>query len=171
MNRQRGVTLIALVITIIVLIILAGVSMAMLVGDNGIITQAQRAKENTELASVEEEKSLNSLYDVLASEGNITIVDKSVEQMKTEGIYVTGNTQIKDNKGNKVVVPNGFKIAADSGISVSEGIVIEDKDISTDGNGASRGNQFVWVPVGNITKADGSQTTITLGRYTFAENG
>ena len=44
-QRQNGITLIALVVTIIVLIILAGVSINMLVGDNGIITQAQTAKE------------------------------------------------------------------------------------------------------------------------------
>lgn len=40
-KEQKGVTLIALVITIIVLLILAGVSIAMLTGDNGILTKAQ----------------------------------------------------------------------------------------------------------------------------------
>ena len=45
--KQKGVTLIALVITIIVLIILSGVTINMLVGENGIITQAQRAKNET----------------------------------------------------------------------------------------------------------------------------
>ncbi len=45
-TKQKGVTLIALVITIIVLIILAGVAISALVGENGIITQAQRAKED-----------------------------------------------------------------------------------------------------------------------------
>ena len=57
-NKERGVTLIALVVTIIVLIILAGVSITMLVGENGIITQAQRAKEETEQAKVLEEINL-----------------------------------------------------------------------------------------------------------------
>ena len=51
-NKQRGITLIALVVTIIVLIILAGVSINMLVGDNGIITQAQNAKEENEKAEI-----------------------------------------------------------------------------------------------------------------------
>ena len=60
-SKQKGVTLIALVITIIVLIILAGVSMNALVGENGIITQAQRAKEETEQGKREEEKALLSL--------------------------------------------------------------------------------------------------------------
>ena len=50
-GKERGITLIALVITIIVLLILAGVSIAMLTGDNGILTQARNAKEKTEKAS------------------------------------------------------------------------------------------------------------------------
>ena len=52
--ENKGITLIALVITIIVLLILAGVSISMLTGDNGILTQAQRAKEMTEASSEEE---------------------------------------------------------------------------------------------------------------------
>lgn len=48
MKKQNGITLIALVITIIVLLILAGVSIAMISGDDGIATRAQEAKEETE---------------------------------------------------------------------------------------------------------------------------
>ena len=47
MRNQRGITLIALVITIIVLLILAGVSIAMLTGNNGILTKSTEAKTNT----------------------------------------------------------------------------------------------------------------------------
>ena len=57
-KKQTGITLIALVVTIIVLIILAGVSIAMLVGENGIITQAQRAAQETEQAKILEEINL-----------------------------------------------------------------------------------------------------------------
>ena len=53
-KKENGITLIALVITIIVLLILAGVSIAMLTGQNGILTQAQNAKEKTEIASEKE---------------------------------------------------------------------------------------------------------------------
>ena len=59
--KEKGVTLIALVITIIVLIILAGVAINALVGENGIITQAQRAKNDTEEGKKEEESGLLSL--------------------------------------------------------------------------------------------------------------
>ena len=54
-TSSKGITLIALVITIIVLLILAGVSIAMLTGDNGILTQATEAKKaNTEGAEKEQ---------------------------------------------------------------------------------------------------------------------
>lgn len=52
MKNQKGITLIALVITIIVLLILAGVSIAMLTGDNGILTKATQSKSETGLAEV-----------------------------------------------------------------------------------------------------------------------
>ena len=59
-KKERGITLIALVITIIVLLILSGVSIAMLTGNNGILTQAQRAKEATEKAAKVENSALSS---------------------------------------------------------------------------------------------------------------
>lgn len=60
-RKEKGITLIALVITIIVLLILAGVSIAMLTGDNGIITQAKNAKEETEKASIIEQAQIDIL--------------------------------------------------------------------------------------------------------------
>ncbi|MBD9159048.1 MAG: type II secretion system protein [Clostridiales bacterium] len=53
-KKERGITLIALVITIIVLLILAGISMAMLSGDNGILNRAVQAKEATRGGEVQE---------------------------------------------------------------------------------------------------------------------
>ena len=58
MKNQKGITLIALVITIIVLLILAGVSISMVIGNNGILNQASRADENTRYASEEEQVEL-----------------------------------------------------------------------------------------------------------------
>ena len=68
LKEKSGITLIALVITIIVLLILAGVSISMLTGDNGIITQAQKAKEKTEEAKIREEQQLESLLNKITSE-------------------------------------------------------------------------------------------------------
>lgn len=56
MQNNKGITIITLAVTIIVLIILAGVSINMLVGDNGIIKKAQEAKENMESVQIEEQK-------------------------------------------------------------------------------------------------------------------
>ena len=53
-NRQRGITLIALVVTIVVLLILAAASISMLTGENGIISNAQKSKEESEQARLEE---------------------------------------------------------------------------------------------------------------------
>ena len=53
-KKEKGITLIALVITIIVLLILAGVSIAMLTGENGILTQANEASNKTKEASAKE---------------------------------------------------------------------------------------------------------------------
>lgn len=60
---QKGITLIALVVTIIILIILAGVSISMVVGDNGIITQAREAERETANATIASEKQMNALVD------------------------------------------------------------------------------------------------------------
>ncbi|MCI8272691.1 MAG: hypothetical protein HFJ55_01235, partial [Clostridia bacterium] len=56
--QNNGITLIALVVTLIVLLILAGTSIAMLTGENGIISQAQNAKNNSAKAEFEEKVKL-----------------------------------------------------------------------------------------------------------------
>ena len=60
MNKQKGITLIALVITIIILLILAGISIATLSGDNGLFNRARQAKNNTIDAQERENEALNS---------------------------------------------------------------------------------------------------------------
>ena len=88
-KHTRGITLIALVITIIVLLILAGVSIATLTGENGILTQAQNAKNETEEAEAQEKEELknqNSLIENIVN-GNFSnqnaennLIIKSQEQ-------------------------------------------------------------------------------------------
>ena len=90
--KQRGITLIALVITIIVLIILAGVTINLLVGENGIITQAQRAKNETEQGQKEELGGLASLEQQLDEAiGDIFIKEKGVNKPR----LTTGMKAIK----------------------------------------------------------------------------
>ena len=58
-KTNNGITLIALVITIIVLLILAGATIATLMGDNGILTKANEAKKQNEIAEVKERAQLD----------------------------------------------------------------------------------------------------------------
>ena len=55
LRNQKGITLVALVITIIVLLILAGVTISMVLGQNGILNQANQAKAENQKATVEEQ--------------------------------------------------------------------------------------------------------------------
>jgi len=62
LKNQKGITLVALVTTIIILIILAGISINIVLGDNGIISKAREAKESFERAANEEQAKLDDLY-------------------------------------------------------------------------------------------------------------
>lgn len=55
-KKAKGITLIALVITIVIVLILAGISMSFVLGENGIITKAQEARDKTAEAKANEEK-------------------------------------------------------------------------------------------------------------------
>ena len=55
LKENKGITLVALVITIIVLLILAGVSISLVVGDNGVLTQSQTASKNTTKSQIKED--------------------------------------------------------------------------------------------------------------------
>ena len=68
-KKNKGITLIALVVTIVVLLILAGVTIATLTGDNGILTKAQEAKEKTEEAAKREEAELADLNSYIDNNG------------------------------------------------------------------------------------------------------
>ena len=69
LRNVKGITLIALVITIIVLIILAGVSISLVLGENGIITKSKYAKQETLNAQVAEQEQLNEAAEYLESLG------------------------------------------------------------------------------------------------------
>ena len=78
-KQRTGITLIALVITIIVLLILAGVSIAMLTGQNGILTQAQNASEQTEVGAEKEAISLAYIGATANKEGNGAVTDTDMD--------------------------------------------------------------------------------------------
>lgn len=68
LKEQKGITLVALVVTIIVLIILAGVSIALVLGDNGIITRARAGRNNYIVAANEEAAEFNRFDTYVSSE-------------------------------------------------------------------------------------------------------
>ncbi len=107
-SKNRGITLIALVITIIVLLILAGVSIATLTGENGILTRANDAKERTEKANVKES------IELLLEEYKINSINNKEESLEDflksklslEYIIPYGNT-------GYTFYYNGYKIVID----------------------------------------------------------
>ena len=90
-KEKNGITLIALVITIIVLLILAGVTIATLTGDNGILTKAQKAKIQNNNATVKEKVDL-AIAASLDETGKIDL-----DQLKTNLNNVDGINPIKEN--------------------------------------------------------------------------
>ena len=91
MKNNKGITLIALVVTIIVLLILAGVSIAMLTGDNGILTKAKEASYSNALGAAKDEVALIATdavaeyyKQVYVKGNNATTGDKSLNAYVTD---------------------------------------------------------------------------------------
>ena len=104
-NKAQGITLIALVITIIVLLILAGVTIATLTGENGILTRASEASEQTEIA--EEKEAIGIAYAGVLADNNGTGVSASELQ-----------DELQKNGYNATVTDNGngtFSVKFESG--------------------------------------------------------
>ena len=174
-NKDRGITLVALVITIIILLILATISIQSLT-NTGLFQKAQEAKEKTQNAEENQAKTLNEYEDELNKYISGTVEERKdpIKEVANKVLSTTDNTELEDAYGNKIVVPAGFKIVSDNttdnATTVDKGIVIEDAT-----SGATAGSQFVWVPVGKIytdtEKTDEKAKTIELGRYEFDSNG
>ena len=162
-NKDKGITLIALVITIIILLILAGISISALT-NQGLFKNAKIAQNATEKAEKEQGQRLNEYEDEINKNLNNNNEDEKLGLITdniNKELSKTDNTKLKDEKGNRIVVPAGFKIV-EGATTVDKGIVIEDvTELGT------KGSQFVWIPVGTIIKSDGTTATITLGRYDF----
>ena len=92
-KRCKGITLIALVVTIVVLLILAGVSISMLTGNNGIITQAQNAKKETEEAE-EKEKIQLAVLDAISKNDDLT---EENLQKEIDDEFGSGETKVYEN--------------------------------------------------------------------------
>ena len=141
-NREKAITLIALVVTIIVLIILAGVSINLVLGDNGIITKARDARSNFQRAAEEEQTNLDNLY----AEMNEKIDGQGGSGAGSGELDSSGDVRITEFSiaGTPVIdVPlpsSDFEKVADTEIDNS--YVARGKAGTT-----YAGDEFVWVPV------------------------
>ncbi len=109
LRNKNGITLIALVITIIVLLILAGVSIAMLTGDNGIIKRAENAAETSKIEEMREKLEMAKIAVFVDGQGKYDS-EKYWDRIEDEGIIVDKATDILDN-GNgtyKVTTTPGY---------------------------------------------------------------
>ena len=160
-RQVKGITLIALVVTIIVLLILAGIALNLTIGQNGIFSRAQTAANTWRNAETNEQLAMGELEDWMdgylngnggnqggGSGGGDYNTGTTVEEARNQNKPFENDTTITDSctPANSIRVPAGFKIAEDSALTVEDGVVIEDKD----------GNQFVWIPA--KTEAEGGAT-------------
>ena len=112
-KKEKGITLIALVVTIVVLLILAGVSISMLAGENGVITQAKKAKEETEIA--EEKEAVQVAYTGAVGEKldadkvKASDVQKQLDLNGTEAT-ASGNIKVKFTKSGRIYKLKGSKV-------------------------------------------------------------
>lgn len=93
-KKEKGITLIVLVITIIVLLILAGVTIATLTGDNGILTKANEAKESTE---IETEKEIIELSILQVKKEDMTIEESELQNALNENCNENNKAYIVDS--------------------------------------------------------------------------
>ena len=128
LKNKKGITLVALVVTIVILLILAGISISTLT-NTGIFEKAKDAREKSEVAEKQQSETLDSYEKEL----NKYTSDNLEENI---GVKFEKNTELHDKNGAKIIVPAGFKVANTDDLTVEKGIVIED----------SKGNQYVWIP-------------------------
>ncbi len=149
LKSNKAITLVALIITIIILLILAGVSLSMVLGDNGLINKAQSSVDKYQKSSSNEQEFLDDLEDYM---------DKQLKSPGTkvntpEGWNKDTVDAVLDDKKNVIPVPKDFYYVGgnlDNGVIISD--AQEDKydgkvDKTTWEYATSLiGNQFVWIP-------------------------
>ena len=115
LKKQKGITLIALVITIIVLLILAGVSIAMLTGENGVLTQANNAKTKNDQSSLNEEVGLAVQADrINKGTGEEGSLEKELNKIE-------GATVEKISEGEYYIERNGYGVTVNEEGKIEEG--------------------------------------------------
>ena len=202
MNKsEQGITILALVITIIVLLILAGISIGAITGNNGLIGQAQSAKEETEIAQWEEridtsiiqtegDKRNPSMDDIIQGLIEKDIIDNASQVNKQTGV-ITTNEPSYDISGKLddyiifepgIIAGKNQKYEDENGdiATIPKGFeILPEADTVNEGLVIQdeEENQYVWIPVDGILGENGKRIEnakngeIILGRYVFDSNG
>ena len=142
-NKDKGITLIALVVTIIVLLILAGISISMLTGQNGILTRAADAKIKTDEAEKKENEKMQRYKQTIDERDLPETAEGQAKgtQIKSPAEYSNNVKAIADGNGNYFPLPEGAEYREEGVVNkVNEndnvGVVVYIKE-----------SEFVWVPV------------------------
>ena len=153
-KQEKGITLIALVVTIVVLLILAGVSISLVLNNNGVISKAKDAKNQYAEAQTNDEKQLNEVSDWIDTKVGDTTGGDSVTKIDgvpiPEGFVYVGGTKAK-------------------GLVISDNVA--DKELDKSKEDVRRdlaGNQWVWVPVETPSRL---YTTVAEGKTLSGSTG
>ena len=137
-KQEKGITLIALVVTIIIMLILAGVSIKLAIDNNGVIENAKEAKDQYEQAQANDESGLNDLSSELRRQ-------LDANRNNNSGSGGSGSTI------DGVPIPEGYYYV---GGTKAKGLVISDAEADNEKYKGQEnvgkdlaGNQWVWVPV------------------------
>lgn len=145
MRNQKGITLIALVITIIVLLILAGVSIAMLAGDNGVLSKSRQAKSDNELGAAKDQvallatEALTNYYEETYVNSNNATYNGTALQSKIITYLST------DDKAASTVAPVEVVIKSEANT-----IELKYQGRTTTGTVNNQG-KITWTPIANET--------------------
>ena len=172
LKKENGITLVALVITVVIMLILAGVAIAAIVDGDGLFNRTREATESYEEAARDEADQIKTLMNEIDNYlGNVDDGDDEDDNPPAGGATI--GEIVDENKTfdgqaegtfNNPIIPKGFAPINENGADwgtedgYKKGLVITD---AVDGSGNSTGNEFVWVPVDEIT--------VKFERYDFGK--
>ena len=174
-NKELGITLISLVVTIIVLLLLAGISVQMLTGNNGILIRAGQSKNETEEAELIEKAKLD-IMNYQISKSKVDLTEKKLDKILAQyGEVITGegNTKVLKTSDGNLQIPiskiyNGnlktSTISESDEVDYYGEVIDYDVDLGIDIDGNS---QYDW----KIFYNDGTNIYIIAEDYVKLDNG
>ena len=179
---MHGITLIALVVTIVVLLILAGITISLVFSENGIIAKARESANKTNEAIINEQAQMNdvtaAMENMLNGTGGGDTPEKPKDPTENWDLSKVDPVQSTDATPVTVPVPKGYVASKVTGeTTVENGFVIyEETDEVNDTNkdtAQTTRNQFVWVPVADVSEMYGTDASgKKWGKlYSFSTDG